>query len=108
VFLDLGSEVSGTEHNKVQQPAEITLLSQAYKHVFTSPSSADEDEPRSTGSGNACIHGMTSVTKASLAYIATQVPVSPVLIHPTYKYQYRWDLHYQVQSSSPKQTLQQI
>jgi hypothetical protein len=46
---------------------------QAYKHVFTSPSSVDEDEPRATKSGNARIHGMTTVTPASLAYIATQV-----------------------------------
>ena len=31
---------------------------QAYKHVFTSPSSVDR-EPKATRSGNACIHGMT-------------------------------------------------
>ena len=49
-----------------------TLL-QAYKHVFTSPSSVDFDEPKSTRSGNARIHRMTSVTAASVAYIATQV-----------------------------------
>jgi hypothetical protein len=47
--------------------------SQAFKHVFTSPSSVDQDEPRATRAGNAYIHGMVTVTKASLAYIATQV-----------------------------------
>jgi hypothetical protein len=53
-------------------PVEI----QAFKHVFTSPSSADDDEPKATKSGNARIHGMTTVTKASLAYIATQVGIT--------------------------------
>ncbi|KAG2089638.1 uncharacterized protein F5147DRAFT_748332 [Suillus discolor] len=48
------------------------VLHQAYKHVFTSPSSV-EKEPKATRSGNACLHGMTSVTIASIAYIATQV-----------------------------------
>jgi hypothetical protein len=46
---------------------------QGFKHVFTSPSSVDEDEPKATRSGNARIHGMVSVSKASLAYISTQV-----------------------------------
>lgn len=50
----------------------IYLLNQAYKHVFTSPSSV-EKEPKATRSGNARIHGMTRVTLASIAYIATQV-----------------------------------
>jgi hypothetical protein len=45
---------------------------QAYKHVFTSPSSVDR-EPKATRSGNARIHGMTQVTLPSVAYIATQV-----------------------------------
>jgi hypothetical protein len=45
---------------------------QAYKHVFTSPSSVDK-EPKATRSGNARIHGMSSVTPASIAYVATQV-----------------------------------
>ncbi|KAG1759840.1 hypothetical protein EDD22DRAFT_122171 [Suillus occidentalis] len=48
------------------------LLVYAYKHVFTSPSSV-EREPKATRSGNARLHGMTSVTIASIAYIATQV-----------------------------------
>ena len=43
-----------------------------YKHVFTSLSSV-EKRPKATRSGNARIHGMTSVTPASIAYIATQV-----------------------------------
>jgi hypothetical protein len=46
--------------------------SQAYKHVFTSPSSV-ESEVKATRSGNARIHGMTRVTPSSIAYIATQV-----------------------------------
>ena len=44
----------------------------AFKHTFTSPSSVDQ-EPKATRSGNARLHGMRSVTKASIAYIATQV-----------------------------------
>ncbi|KAF8074942.1 hypothetical protein FPV67DRAFT_1559560 [Lyophyllum atratum] len=49
-----------------------SLLVTAYKHVFTSPSSVDK-EPKATRSGNARIHGMTRVTPASIAYVATQV-----------------------------------
>lgn len=45
---------------------------QSYKHVFTSPSSV-EKEPKATRSGNARLHGMTRVTSASIAYVATQV-----------------------------------
>ncbi|KAG1811078.1 hypothetical protein EV424DRAFT_1542623 [Suillus variegatus] len=48
------------------------LLVYAYKHVFTSPSLVNR-EPKATRSINACLHGMNSVTIASLAYIATQV-----------------------------------
>ncbi|KAG2345993.1 hypothetical protein BDR05DRAFT_974830 [Suillus weaverae] len=48
------------------------LLVSAYKHVFTSPSLV-EKEPKAMRSGNACLHGMNSVTIASIAYIATQV-----------------------------------
>jgi hypothetical protein len=48
------------------------LENQAYKHIFTSPSSV-EKEPKVTRSGNACIHGMTNVTPTSVAYVATQV-----------------------------------
>ncbi|RDB29854.1 hypothetical protein Hypma_014050, partial [Hypsizygus marmoreus] len=49
------------------------ILVLAYKHVFTSPSSVDDDDPKISKAGNARIHGMTCVTTASLAYIATQV-----------------------------------
>jgi hypothetical protein len=55
------------------QPAYPQEVFQAYKHVFTSPSSVEDEEPRATRSGNARIHGMSSVTKGSIAYIATQV-----------------------------------
>ncbi|KAH6916530.1 hypothetical protein BKA70DRAFT_1419434 [Coprinopsis sp. MPI-PUGE-AT-0042] len=51
------------------------ILVKAYKHIFTSPSSV-EREAKATRSGNARIHGMTSVTRASLAYIGTQVRFS--------------------------------
>ena len=47
-------------------------LLQAYKYVFTSPSSVDKIS-KAMWSGNVHIHGMTSVTLASIAYIATQV-----------------------------------
>lgn len=47
-------------------------MNQAFKHVFTSPSSVDKD-PKATRSGNAHLHNMTHSTPASLAYIATQV-----------------------------------
>lgn len=50
---------------------DVTVY-QGYKHIFTSPSSV-EKEPKATRSGNARIHGMTHVTPASIAYIATQV-----------------------------------
>lgn len=45
---------------------------QAYKHIFTSPSSV-EKEAKATRSGNARIHGMKEVTMASIAYVSTQV-----------------------------------
>ncbi|RXW14333.1 hypothetical protein EST38_g11517 [Candolleomyces aberdarensis] len=48
------------------------LLVLGFKHIFTSPSSTD-DTPRATRSGNAVIHGMTKVTRASIAYVATQI-----------------------------------
>lgn len=50
----------------------LIFMIKAFKHIFTSPSSVDQ-EPRATRSGNARIHGMRSVTKASIAYVATQV-----------------------------------
>ncbi|KAF8229710.1 hypothetical protein L208DRAFT_1479565 [Tricholoma matsutake] len=48
------------------------ILVWAFKHIFTSPSSV-EKEVKATRSGNACIHGMTQVTTASLAYVAMQL-----------------------------------
>ncbi|KAI6022311.1 hypothetical protein BKA83DRAFT_4493581 [Pisolithus microcarpus] len=48
-----------------------SLLVSAYRHIFTSPSSVDQ-VPKAMRSGNACIHGMQMVTKASIAYAATQ------------------------------------
>ncbi|KJA19284.1 hypothetical protein HYPSUDRAFT_143937 [Hypholoma sublateritium FD-334 SS-4] len=50
---------------------QSTILVKAFKHIFTSPSSV-EREAKATRSGNARIHGMTSVTHASIAYAATQ------------------------------------
>jgi hypothetical protein len=50
----------------------FTTFLQAFKHIFTSPSSV-EKEVKAMRSGNARIHGMTCVMRASLAYIATQV-----------------------------------
>ncbi|KAG2737887.1 hypothetical protein P692DRAFT_20883128 [Suillus brevipes Sb2] len=48
------------------------LLINAFRHVFTSPSSVDK-EPKATRAGNARLHGMNAVTAASIAYVATQV-----------------------------------
>ena len=45
-------------------------IGQAYKHIFTSPSSV-EKEVKAMRSGNAWLHRMTWRTSASLAYIAT-------------------------------------
>ncbi|KAG1854296.1 hypothetical protein F4604DRAFT_1883352 [Suillus subluteus] len=44
------------------------LLINAFRHVFTSPSSVDK-EPKATRAGNAHLHDMTAVTAASMAYI---------------------------------------
>ncbi|KIM64222.1 hypothetical protein SCLCIDRAFT_23572 [Scleroderma citrinum Foug A] len=55
------------------------LLVSAFKHIFTSPSSVDQ-EPKATRSGNVHLHGMQSVTKASIAYIATQARFALTLV----------------------------
>ncbi|KAH6867233.1 hypothetical protein BKA70DRAFT_1497334 [Coprinopsis sp. MPI-PUGE-AT-0042] len=47
------------------------LLVKAFKHIFMSPSSVDGDRT-ATRAGNARLHNMNSVTKASIAYVATQ------------------------------------
>ena len=55
--------------------AVVTLADphfQAYKHIFTSPSSV-EKETKATHLGNALLHGMLQVMSASITYIATQV-----------------------------------
>ncbi|KAK7684245.1 hypothetical protein QCA50_012569 [Cerrena zonata] len=51
------------------------LLMTAYRMVFISPTSAsfDTSEGRGTRSGNAALHGMTSVNDASIAYVAAQL-----------------------------------
>ncbi|KAH6903265.1 hypothetical protein BKA70DRAFT_1110926 [Coprinopsis sp. MPI-PUGE-AT-0042] len=48
------------------------LLVRAYRYIFTSPSSA-HSSVRATRAGNAKLHGIKSVTRASLAYVAMQV-----------------------------------
>ncbi|KAG2131482.1 hypothetical protein BD769DRAFT_1627750 [Suillus cothurnatus] len=53
----------------------IRFFWQGFKHIFMSPSSIDK-EPKATCSGNAYLHGMKSITKGSLAYIATQIQFS--------------------------------
>ncbi|EGO30398.1 hypothetical protein SERLADRAFT_404583 [Serpula lacrymans var. lacrymans S7.9] len=52
--------------------ALIGSLIKAFKHIFTLLSSINE-EPKATRSENACIKGMHAVTRASIAYMATQV-----------------------------------
>ncbi|KAG8989785.1 hypothetical protein FRB90_002070 [Tulasnella sp. 427] len=52
---------------------ESSVLLKAARHIFISPSSADEEGSRSTRAGNAALNGMTRVTPASIAYVATQV-----------------------------------
>ena len=58
----------------------IRPLSQAYKHIFTSPSSVDA-EPKATRSGNAHIHGMVCAMRGSIAYIAIQVSLNTTEWH---------------------------
>jgi len=58
----------------------LILSGQAFKHIFTSPSLV-EKEVKATRSGNARLHGMTHVTMASLAYIATQVHFTATFHH---------------------------
>ncbi|EGO04518.1 hypothetical protein SERLA73DRAFT_44218, partial [Serpula lacrymans var. lacrymans S7.3] len=63
-----------------------SLLINAFKHIFTLLSSINE-EPKATRSENACIKGMHAVTRASIAYMATQVCFALTLAQvfsPTY------------------------
>ena len=55
-------------------PVISTIILTGIQIHLTSPSSVDK-EPKATRSGNARLHGMTKVTPASIAYIATQVGV---------------------------------
>ncbi|KAG2365891.1 hypothetical protein BDR07DRAFT_1275902, partial [Suillus spraguei] len=48
------------------------LLMNVFRHIFTLPSSVDK-VPKATHAGNARIHGMTTVTSASVAYVTTQI-----------------------------------
>ncbi|KAG2134237.1 hypothetical protein BD769DRAFT_1627191 [Suillus cothurnatus] len=73
MFLYAGNIYDPEEPWKGLLRSEILIF--GFKHVFTSPSSVDR-EPKATRSSNAYLHGMKSVTKASLAYIATQVRFS--------------------------------
>ena len=77
-FLRSKLLVSVSQRPYSNGPRELIYQSQAFKHVFTSPSSV-ERAPKATRSGNARLHGMTKVNVASLAYIATQV--FPPIVH---------------------------
>ncbi|KIO27580.1 hypothetical protein M407DRAFT_232534 [Tulasnella calospora MUT 4182] len=52
---------------------ESSILLKAARHIFVSPSSADDECSRSTRAGNAALNGMTKITPATIAYVATQV-----------------------------------
>ncbi|KAG1846162.1 hypothetical protein C8R48DRAFT_616623 [Suillus tomentosus] len=69
MFLYAGYDYDPEDPWKGLLKSEILVY--GFKHVFTSPSSVDK-EPKATRSGNAYLHGMKSVTKGSVAYIATQ------------------------------------
>ncbi|KAF8063258.1 hypothetical protein FPV67DRAFT_1563408 [Lyophyllum atratum] len=72
VFLYENSTFDGKDPWKGLLRSQLLLM--AFKHVFISPSAAAaSDASITTRSGNARIHGMTRVTKASLVYVATQV-----------------------------------
>ncbi|KAG1836178.1 hypothetical protein DFJ58DRAFT_719153 [Suillus subalutaceus] len=73
MFLYAGCDYDPEDPWKGLLKSKILVF--GFKHVFTSPSSMDR-EPKATCSGNAYLHGMKSVTKGSLAYIATQVRFS--------------------------------
>ncbi|KAG1843990.1 hypothetical protein C8R48DRAFT_818722 [Suillus tomentosus] len=73
VFLYSGYEYDPDDPWKGLLKSEILIF--GFKHVFTSPSLVDR-EPKAMRSGNAYLHGMKSVTKGSLAYIATQIRFS--------------------------------
>ncbi|KAG1802174.1 uncharacterized protein HD556DRAFT_1429771 [Suillus plorans] len=73
IFLYSGYNYDPDDPWKGLLKSEILIF--GFKHVFTSPSSVDR-EPKATHSSNAYLHGMKSMTKGSLAYIATQIQFS--------------------------------
>ncbi|KAG1811298.1 hypothetical protein EV424DRAFT_1473744 [Suillus variegatus] len=73
MFLYAGYKYDPDDPWKNLLRSEILIF--GFKHVFTSPSSVDK-ELKATCAGNAYLHGMKSVTKGSLAYIATQIQFS--------------------------------
>ncbi|KAG2135064.1 hypothetical protein BD769DRAFT_1352988 [Suillus cothurnatus] len=73
MFLYAGYVYDSEDPWKGLLRSEILIF--GFKHIFTSPSSVDR-EPKATRSGNAYLHGMKTVTKGSLAYVATQVRFS--------------------------------
>ena len=69
-----------SESHSLSQDSSLLQSKQAYKYIFMSLSSV-EKEVKATRLGNAHLHGMTRVTTASLAYVATQVcPATTPLI----------------------------
>ncbi|KIM64229.1 hypothetical protein SCLCIDRAFT_115360, partial [Scleroderma citrinum Foug A] len=56
------------------------LLISAFKHIFMSPSSVDQ-ELKVTRSGNAHLHGMQSITKVSIAYACFALTSAQVFSH---------------------------
>ncbi|KAG1812326.1 hypothetical protein EV424DRAFT_1473594 [Suillus variegatus] len=76
MFLYTGYHYDPDEPWKGLLRSEILIF--GFKHVFMSPSSIDK-EPKATRSGNTYLHGMKSVTKGSLAYIAMQIRFSLTL-----------------------------
>jgi hypothetical protein len=67
----LRSSLLVTVHILTMYPSSQLSFHQAFKHIFTSPSSVHK-ESSATRPGNARLHGMTCVTSASIAYVATQ------------------------------------
>ncbi|KAG1861313.1 hypothetical protein F4604DRAFT_1882483 [Suillus subluteus] len=72
IFLYAGSVYDAEDPWKGLLRSE--MLS-GFKHVIMSPSLVDK-EPKAMRSGNAYLHGMKSMTKGSLAYIAMQIRFS--------------------------------
>lgn len=67
------------DSNQIVSCANITFHSQAYRAIFTSPSSADVEDPshsRATRRGNAALNDMNRVTPSSIAYVVVQVRTS--------------------------------